>query len=75
MKRLSERPTFLYYGLGGTIGIVLIYIFKPSFLSPGIIDNPERLLEILLVWWLVSFVGGLALGQIKIQRVERNKNV
>jgi len=67
-KRMSQKPTFLYFGLGGTIGVALIYIFKPAFLSNSITNDPGRLLEWLLVWWLVSFIGGLSLGQLKISK-------
>lgn len=64
-KKLSERPTCLYYGLGGTLGIAIIYIFKPPFFS-FIANDPARLLEYLLMWWLISLIGALVTGQLKI---------
>ena len=73
-KQLSERPTALYYGLGGTLGVAIIYIFKPPFLSSNITDNPARLLEFLLIWWLISFIAALLLGQLKITSRESDKD-
>ncbi len=75
-KQLSERPTALYHGLGGTLGVAIIYIFKPPFLPPNVTDNPARLLEFLLIWWLVSFIGGLLMGQFKItgQKSDEDKD-
>ena len=64
-KKLSETPTTTYAGLGGTLGIAIIYIFKPPFLSSAAHD-PARLLEFLLIWWLLAFIGGLVTGQLKI---------
>ena len=64
-KKLSETPTATYCGLGGTLGIAIIYIFKPPFLSSAAHD-PARLLEFLLIWWLLSFIGGLVTGQLKL---------
>lgn len=58
----------LFYGIGGTIGIAIIYIFKPPFFPPTITHNPARLLEFLLIWWLVSFIGWLIMSQIKINK-------
>ena len=63
-KKLSETPTATYFGLGGTLGIAIIYIFKPPFLSSAAHD-PARLLEFLLFWWLLSFIAGLLTGQLK----------
>ena len=65
-EQLSKKPTALFYSLGGTLGVAIIYIFKPPFLPPNITHNPARLLEFLLIWWTSSFVGALVTGQFKI---------
>lgn len=64
-SQISKRPTVIYWGLGGTLGIAIIYIFKPPFLWSAAHD-PARLLEFLLIWWLLAFIGGLVTGQLKL---------
>ncbi len=43
----------------------LIYNFKPPF-SSFIANDPAQLLEYLLMWWLISFIGALVTGQLKL---------
>ncbi len=63
-KRLAKRPTAIACGLGGTIGIAIIHIFKPSFIG-SFANDPERLLEYLLIWWLIVFIASLVTGELK----------
>ena len=69
LSRLSERPTAIPCGLGGTIGIAIIHISKPSFLGAFGTD-PERLLEFLLIWWFIVFVASLVTGELKLRSLK-----
>ena len=50
------------YGLGGTIGIVLVYIFKPPFMSLDTLDTQADLFMFLTTWWIASLIGRLFLS-------------
>ena len=66
-ERFSERPTFLYVGAGGTIGLVILFILEPYMPQPLSMDVSQFIYR-LGIWWLAMFVGGFALGQLKINR-------
>ena len=66
-KQLSEKPTTLYVGLGGTIGLVLIFVLEP-FMPQALSLNVPEFLQWLTTWWCMTFVVALALGQLKINR-------
>ena len=72
-NQITKRPTAIYHGLGGTLGIAIIYIFKPPFF-PSNATDPARLLEFLLIWWLISFIGALVMGQLKLTSPKSDKD-
>ena len=72
MKELSERQTAVFCGLGGTLGVAIMYIFKPPFLS-SFANSAESLLEFLLFWWLLCVIGGLVMRQLKFSSFKSDR--
>ncbi len=66
-KQLSTKPTTLHVGLGGTIGLVLIFLLQP-FMPQVLSLSASGFLQWLTTWWCMTFVVALALGQLNINR-------
>ena len=62
---------FLYVGAGGTIGLVIIFVFNP-LLPPALSMTASQFIDRITMWWLAMFVGGLALGQLRINRSKKD---
>ncbi len=66
-KQLSKKPTALYVGLGGTIGLVVIFLLEP-FMPQALSKDTAEFLRRLITWWCMTFFVALALGQLKINK-------
>ena len=66
-KQLSKKPTALYVGLGGTIGLVVIFLLEP-FMPQALSMDTAEFLQRLITWWCMTFIVALALGQLKINK-------
>lgn len=59
--------------MGGTIGLVILFIFRPILPHALTIDITE-FFDWLVLWWLLSFIGGLVFGQLKIHRPDSQED-
>lgn len=66
-RRIKKTPAFLGHGLGGTIGLVILFIFRP-FLPQALVIDFADFFDWLVLWWLLSLIGGLVFGQLKINK-------
>lgn len=66
-KQLSQKPTTLHVGLGGSIGLVIIFLLEP-IMPQALSLNVAEFLQWFTTWWCMTFVVALALGQLKINK-------
>ena len=66
-KQFSRKPTVLYVGLGGTIGLVIFFILEP-IMPQALSMSTAEFLQRLITWWCMTFIVALALGQLKINK-------
>lgn len=66
-KQLSKKPTALYVGAGGTIGLVVIFLLEP-FMPQALSMDTAEFLRRLITWWCMTFIVAFALGQLKINK-------
>jgi len=58
---------FIRYGIGGAISLAFIYVYDLPYLF-RFAGDPSKLLRWILVWWLVSLLGALIVGQLKVPK-------
>ena len=66
-KQFSKKPTTLYVGLGGSIGLVIIFILEPV-MPQALSMNAVEFLQRFITWWFMTFLVALAFGQLKINK-------